>query len=514
MNRLTFLCALCARLIGVAAVVSVLLLSCADREDESFEGAESRSLHEWIRINRPDLVENYQTDGGYYVDVLSLGDAQGASVADTVCWVWFDFTGRSLAGDVCLTRNELTARQLGTFTRYTHYVPFFKYCGLTSGALLDGVHLALRNELTLGDEYAKEHDLPQTVRVYDGTQLTIYMPSSVIGVGGVSGSGGYEGQEFGGTAYTLSDNRPMIVRLKVDGIVKNPIDNESGEVDKFAEENGGVKPFRTKPDKTTSSLTRGREEPPFNDGYAWRAVTAEDPMVDYDTLPQLYLSHTFAPSLRADSLLKYRNTYVSSVAPYDNMKALDEKINQALIDRFGYGTLDGDSVKLTGTAKIWYIGRFLDGFIFDTNIDEVKKLIYDKVDKEGSALAYTPESSKESYVTAWYYAVSHFRFGQWGAVVGTSSYFYGATGKEGATSTTSTGSTSPSYDDMYNYYNYMNSYYGNYNYLGYYDNYYGGDYSGYASTVNTSGTTTTTTVSTEIQAYTPLLFEIYIEPEE
>ena len=34
---------------------------------------------------------------------------------------------------------------------------------------------------------------------------------------------------------------------------------------------------------------------------------------------------------------------------------------------------------LEGTAKIWYIGRFLDGFIFDTNIDEVKKIIYGEV---------------------------------------------------------------------------------------------------------------------------------------
>ena len=506
MNRLTLLCTRLAAL----AVLALPLLSCADPQDESFEGAEARSLHEWIRINRPELTDNYQADGGYYVDVLSLGDTQGPAVADTVCWVKFEFTGRDLAGNVCLTRNEMTARQLGTFTRYTHYVPFFKYCGTTSGALLDGVHLALRNELTLGEEYALQNGLPDTFQVHDGTELMLYMPSSVIGTGGVGGSGGYEGQEFGGTAYTLSDSRPMIVRMKITDIEKNPLGYESDEVDEFGEQNGGIKPFRKK-DVITAAGLGSRSA--LDDGYAWRTTTWDDKNVDYDSLPQLYYSPTYAPSLKQDSLLKYRNTYRSSVAPYDNMTSLDEKINKALIDRFGYGTLEGDTVKLTGTAKIWYIGRFLDGFIFDTNIDEVKELIYDKVEKEGSAISYSPETSRDSYVMAWYYTVPKLLFGQWAAVVGSSTYFYGATGKEGSTTTSSTGGSTVSYDDMYNYYNYMNSYYGNLNYYNYYDNYYGA-YGNYGNTANTSGVSTTTAVTTEIQSYTPLLFQLYIEPKE
>ncbi|MBQ8307929.1 MAG: hypothetical protein IJX56_03900, partial [Alistipes sp.] len=91
----------------------------------------------------------------------------------------------------------------------------------------------------------------------------------------------------------------------------------------------------------------------------------------------------------------------SSVAPYNDLTALDLKINEALLERFGEGTLEGDSVTMKGAARIWYIGRFLDGFIFDTNIDEVKQLIYGEVASEGEAITITPEEDKDKYVDSW-----------------------------------------------------------------------------------------------------------------
>ena len=62
--------------------------------------------------------------------------------------------------------------------------------------------------------------------------------------------------------------------------------------------------------------------------------------------------------------------------------------------------------------------------------------------------------------------------------------------------------------------NYMNSSYG-YGYGGMYNNgYYGYDpyYYGYDYSANTDSTTTTvTTTSTEIQSYTPLIFQVFVE---
>ena len=78
---------------------------------------------------------------------------------------------------------------------------------------------------------------------------------------------------------------------------------------------------------------------------------------------------------------------------------------------------------LEGTAKIWYIGRFLDGFIFDTNIDEVKKIIYGEVKSAGSALSYKP--SERKMIEAFYYTIPNLKYGQWAELITTSTNAYG-----------------------------------------------------------------------------------------
>ena len=83
-----------------------------------------------------------------------------------------------------------------------------------------------------------------------------------------------------------------------------------------------------------------------------------------------------------------------------------------------------------------------------------------------------------------------------------------------------------------NYLNYANSYYGSGGYYGgYYNNYYGGYYNNYyggyggyyggyygdtyGSDYNSSSTgTTVKTINTEIPSFTPLIFQLYIEPKE
>lgn len=64
------------------------------------------------------------------------------------------------------------------------------------------------------------------------------------------------------------------------------------------------------------------------------------------------------------------------------------------------------------------IGCFLDGFIFDTNIDEVKQIIYGaRWCKTGSARTVDAESRS---ITAFYYIVPHLKYGQWATLVTTS----------------------------------------------------------------------------------------------
>ena len=202
------------------------------------------------------------------------------------------------------------------------------------------------------------------------------------------------------------------------------------------------------------------------------------------------------------------------------MSDVDRRINEALIKRFGKGIageeqiLEADSVKTKATAKVWYIGRFLDGFIFDTNIDEVKEIIYGKVESEGEPLTFeTAKPEDNDYILAWEYAMPTLRIGQWATILTVSTYGYGIEGKAGShTTTTTTDNSYYDYANYYNYMNYMNNYYG-YGYGGMYNSgYYGYNPYYYGYTPPTTGTTTTTTTtSAEIQSYAPLLFQVFVE---
>ena len=137
-----------------AAVAGLMALaSCAEEEPVDTDRFETVALHAWMKLNRPELLENYQEEGGYYVDVRKTGDKTALPVNDTVCWVRFDFSGRDLRGNIVLTRREEDARLSGTYTKYTHYVPYYRLCGTEPLALLEGTHLAMRNTLTLGQTY-------------------------------------------------------------------------------------------------------------------------------------------------------------------------------------------------------------------------------------------------------------------------------------------------------------------------------------------------------------------------
>lgn len=468
------------------------LLACAEDHSDTAEGVENRSLREWMKLHHPDLVENYQQDGAYYVDVVSLGDLQSEPIRDTIYWVSFEFTGRTINGDVCLTRDSLYAQQQGTFTPYTHYVPFFRYCGEINQGIVEGTYLAMRNPLTLGEEYALEHGYPTTVEMRLGTEVMLYMPSAVVG--SLTGTGGYEGQ------YSLDPYRPLLARMKVTGVVKNPLEAEGERVDAFAQNNGGLLP----PMAVGSTNRPGRADVRQDDAYAWQSAV--------DTIPQLYVYRSYFPSTRTDSLFRYDAPYFTN---QEKTQEIDRRINKALLERFGAGTLTGNLVELEGRAKIWYICRFLDGFVADTNIDEVKKIVYGEVVKKGAVYSYKPEDDRNDNIQTWYYTVPGLRFGQWAALLTTSTNAYGTTGVVGRTNSSS--SSTVNYSSMLNMYNYYNSYYGNSYYGGYYNGYYGnymgGYYGNYAGSTDATTTTTTTTVITEIQAFTPLLFQVYIEPE-
>ena len=505
----------CTRMLCLPALVMLLAASCAKEASESYDKFETLALGAWMEKYHPELVNNLQEDGGYYVDVLDAGDMEAKPINDTICWVKFDFSGRDLAGNIILTRRATDAKLAGSYTKYTHYVPYYRYCGEFNTSMIEGSHLAMRNTLHLDPAYAAARGLDAELQLRPGSKVTLYLPSRVVG--GVSGTGGYEGQ----TDYTLSSGKPFIITMEICETIKNPLEAEGTQVDDFCKlaANGGLRIYSNDEEDAESvpmPADPDDELHPYHVAERWVSVN--------DTIPQVYVNLRYNP---ATDHITYPNPYSSPYEPYNAFEATQEKVRKALVERFHpdeespYGGVESltDSVKLDGTAKVWYVERLLDGFIVDTNIDEVKEIIYGDVAKKGSVEEYTPNDNKRP--GAWYYSIPNLRYGQWAAVITTSTYGYGATGVSGTTSSSSSSSSSSNYYyDYLNYYNYYNNYYGNSYYNSYYNNYYYNYYNSYYynnyyyGDSSSTTTTTTTTITTEVPPYTPVLYEFYIEPQD
>lgn len=501
---------------------ATLAVSCVKEPSVTYEELEAHSLAAWIEKYHPELKDNLQEEGGYYVEVLDRGVQDSLPVTGKDVWLWYNFTNRDLRGNIYETRDWSTAYQLGTYTDHTHYVPSFRFSGKDNTSLKEGTYLATFNTLTVRNAESGEME---DVEVRYGTRLRLYLPSVVTAKSGTESSGGYEGQ------YELESNKPLIVEMTVYGHVANPVEYEGETVDQFARLNGGICTEHKKP-KTETSATYLRHTRAASNEDEERVMEFYDGRwhQPVDSLEQLYVKYAYSPGTDAYTFKSETNALYPNEGRYnagtiygnEKLSDIDSRINAALVERFGRGltsdeeVLAADSLKKSPTAKVWYIGRFLDGYIFDTNIDEVKEIVYGKVESAGEALDFTTASPLENkYILAWNYALPTLRYGQWATILTVSTYAYGLKGQVGTTTSTTTSNNDAYYDTMnyYNYMNYMNSYYG-YGYGGMYNNgYYGYNpyYYGYDYTNTDNSTTTVTTISTEIQSYTPLIFQVFIE---
>jgi len=290
-----------------------------------------------------------------------------------------------------------------------------------------------------------------TTRLRQGSRVKIYMPSYLA----YSTSGSSNDQGFGGQ-YPLAGTRIVVEELTVSGFVKNPLSHEEETVERFARD------------------TWGKERK--------------------DTLAKGMYIDTVAFRPRAELLAKFPQM------------EFDKKLG-----------LTSDS-----TAKIRYIGRFLptaeypEGFVFDTNIREVYDSFYNRRKNENytakskkaesfTALSYNiigkDETDDNDLIGAYAKVMPKLRRGQWCRMVFTSGYGYGALGM----------SRDIILQQQYN--NQLMQIYS-------YSSMYGGGYgSGYGYNpyysmpwLNTQQVTAKDLgVVTEIQPFTPLIFDIYLE---
>lgn len=420
-------------------VVAAGISSCAETVEIDLEVKEQQSLDAWVakHVNK-NGTRAVRQDNGLWVEINDYGDTESLATNDTVTWVKYNFTMRDMTGNIIFSRYEDVAKWQGTYTKHTHYVPDYIFCGEYAANLLEGTHYMMRNTLT-------NHDGTK-FNMHAGTKGTIYIPSSLAyGATGTSNDAGYGGQ------YSLNGSVPSIIDFEIVHVTKDPVKDEENEVDKFIAATGNWKPVN-------------------------------------DTLDYLYVDKKFR---------------------------LPE----------GEEAYKGDSIKIDSTVNIWYVGKFLDGFVFDTNIDSIKRRAYGEVQSVGEALEFTVKENGDSadesgddgsgYISAWNYTIPHLLKGQWARIVATSFYCYGSSGQYRNGSATTTNSSDYYYMNMYNNYysSYYNSMYGGYYGNSYYDDYY--SYYMYQEMMNAQQNigenVQTTTVTTEIQSYTPLYFEIYIE---
>ena len=65
----------------MAAVASALIpVSCVESTEMGFYEVEKIALQSWMEINRPDLLDNFQPSGEYYVELLDEGAADSLSL--------------------------------------------------------------------------------------------------------------------------------------------------------------------------------------------------------------------------------------------------------------------------------------------------------------------------------------------------------------------------------------------------------------------------------------------------
>lgn len=190
-----------------------------------------------------------------------------------------------------------------------------------------------------------------------------------------------------------------------------------------------------------------------------------------------------------------------------------------------------DSVIKAGKADsvltCYYKGYFLDGFVFDSNIDSVQMRAWGEVVNEGPM---EWDMTKSDMIEGFKEACVNACYGDRMRVVFTSAYGYGISGSAARAIAESSDDSSSSMMDYYNYlnyYSYMNNMYGNGyggygGYGGYYNNYYNSYYNPYyydyynSSSSSDSGSIedeedeTKVTITTEILPFTPLVFEIWV----
>ncbi|MFR9650951.1 MAG: hypothetical protein SNG35_02880 [Rikenellaceae bacterium] len=410
MKRLFFNRACDWRWLRLMMLVATLTISaCSDSEDEVETDTTYQDLEQelfdkymaWLNTNK-ELGLTLSDDATYYYKIDANGGG-GTTTNGDECWVRYDITSRNLTGDsyecVNLTTYEDIALNQQSFSYYTHYVPTLHELDEADSDYDSALDLILRANAT-----------------YAGDYITIYAPSS-LSYGLVNGSG------YGGSA-TLSAGESFYSNIEIKEVIRDIETWEQNVIDEFVADAGILTNKATDLDDSTSEI----------EIYYYSSDNPNDVDLDFlDVLPITYPYSYLTLRRGIDDI----NAKVKSLL----QTFTEGEIEDAIED--GAETESDDATKLvditnkgvigsTDDAKIWYIGRMLDGFIFDSNIDSIKGLMLNDYDTN-SALTYNATDDGDTYIEGFYHMIPKLKYGTWNVVLISSTYAYSTSGLTGST---------------------------------------------------------------------------------
>ena len=285
------------RILVLTAMIA-FLCSCAEKATVISTDFWDESFSAWVKNHDPDA----EKVGNIYINYFQhYPDASPYNLYDNESWVLVNYTGRTLDGDVFVTRSDSLAKLLGTWSEYAHYSAQFANFAPSSYTLFTpGFCEALRN-MNVGDS------------------ARVYIPASLSTPTTINFGTGFTG--------SVSDyaNFPMMYDIRLKAITNNPSRFEMDTLAKFARKHWGMEPRDT---LTTGIYFRKIKENP--DGYP----------ITTDSTAYVYYTHAFLDGFIVDTnidtvALKYNIYQEEQTSRYDvkvlniNLSGVDDALTYA-----------------------------------------------------------------------------------------------------------------------------------------------------------------------------------------
>jgi len=197
-------------------MAAALMSSCAKDVPTVDKGYHQESFEAWMRNNEPGAVKV----GNIYIKYIERNANPSAyRVKVDTSWVMMNYTGRTLDGDVFITRSESVAHRIGIWRPNVHYSDDFRGVSASDNFFNLGIVEGLQN-------------------MNEGDSARIFFPGKVGFTTNIS-EAGYGGNQYNYVGF------PAMMDIRLKYITSNPYRFEMDSLAKFARSQWGQEPRDT-----------------------------------------------------------------------------------------------------------------------------------------------------------------------------------------------------------------------------------------------------------------------------